>query len=211
MGVDGRDDLRGQPVDRARQAGAVERVDDNGDPAMIPARQRHRRPPPGLGGLDRISGARVGRTIGRNRDPEPAVAQHARGDIAVAAIVAGAAEHHHRRAERRRPRHRIGDGDAGPLHQHPTRRPSGDGEPVGLGHRGGGQEGGVVAHGTHCRQRNGAGQSRAPDGSRPDCSFFHHGREPRSSRSGPSAPRLPFECAKCTNQRQTSGRLPANA
>ena len=68
-----------------------------------------------------------------------ALGQKAGGDEAVAAIVAGAGHDHHA-AALQHGGDGIGDRAAGIFHQVDAGRAAGDGQPVGLGHLGGGEE-----------------------------------------------------------------------
>ena len=69
----------------------------------------------------------------------PAASEPAGGDEAVAAVVAGAGDDEHRAVGDERGGG-LGDRAAGGLHQRHAGGAGGDGERVGLGHLGGGQE-----------------------------------------------------------------------
>ena len=74
-------------------------------------------------------------------DPIAALGQDARGDKAVAAVVARPGDDDDpARRTGWRSRHRVGDRAAGAFHQLDAGVPAGDRQPVGLGHFGGGQQ-----------------------------------------------------------------------
>ncbi len=85
-----------------------------------------------------------------------AFGQMARGDKAVAAVVAGPRHNHHAPARPQR-RGSVGDGAAGILHQLDAGHAAGDGEPVGFGHFGIGEE--FDHGGRHYRPRRKADKS----------------------------------------------------
>ena len=139
VGVDRRHEIGGGALERAVEPGAEQRVED----------QRGGRQGLGGGGDDRARPAvardrRVAaqpRRIAEARDRHlpPGGGETAGGDVAVAAVVAGAGEHEDRAFGDQR-RGGLGDRAAGRLHQRHAGDARRDGEPVGASHLGGGEK-----------------------------------------------------------------------
>ena len=145
---------------RARP-GPEQRVDHAGRAGEFDGSRRQDlagEPPRGLG---RVAGQRPAPAEETERDRKAALAQGARGDEAVPAIVAGAAQNDDPFARAREPRRLVRDRESGRLHKDGTRRPAGDRHPVGLAHLGRGQELRVfqgIEHATKVAPRPGAGK-----------------------------------------------------
>ena len=134
-----RDDFSGDALDRAGEPGAEDRVDDDAVAVERRGGGRLDRSWPARGRHGRVALQRLARPEQRQAHRPAALGQDARRDKAVAAIVAGAAQHRERPL-RPAPRHRVGNGAAGILHQFDARGAAGDCQPVGLAHLGRGQQ-----------------------------------------------------------------------
>ncbi len=131
--IEAGDHLARHALDRPRQPGAEQRVDDE---AGALDRRRHQyldRPGPARRRGGGIALQRLARPEQRDPHRPAALGQHPRRDKPVAAIVAGPAQHQ-QGALWPAPRDGIGHRAPGILHQHDAGDPAGDRQPVGLPH-----------------------------------------------------------------------------
>ena len=162
-GVDRLDAAERRAVDVARQAGAVQRVDDEVGVVERESFAGANRPAPARRRQSRI--AAHPRAIAEQRELDPIAPgfEQPRGDEAVAAVAARPAQNGDPAAARRHARRLGGDRRAGALHQRDARRSCGDGQPVGLGHLGRSQQFGTTArieHGAIVAPRPKRGKAR---------------------------------------------------
>jgi hypothetical protein len=136
-------------VDVARQAGAVQRVDDEVGAVEGESFAGANRPAPALRRQSRIAAHPRAIAEQRQFDRIAPGFEQPRGDEAVAAVAARPAQNGDPAAARRHPRRLPGDRQAGALHQRNARRSRGDGRPIDLGHLSRSQQFGTAARIKH--------------------------------------------------------------
>ena len=134
-GVDRLDHGTGRAFDRPVEARAEQRIDDQARASERIGPRRLDRALPACCRLRRVALEPVALAKQQQADRIAAFGKDAGADEAVAAVVAGAGHDADRgRTTAGQPRHRVGNGTPGVLHQTHARHPAGDRQAVRLGH-----------------------------------------------------------------------------
>lgn len=135
---------RRDAVERARKTGAEQGVDNEIGLIEAEAVERGDGAGPSRGGPGGVAAQGLTRAEQRQRHLTATLDQKPGGDEAIAAVIAGPAENGDARGARPFPAHefqrRVRDRLARRLHQHGARRSSGNSQPVGFRHFGGGEK-----------------------------------------------------------------------
>ena len=135
-----RDHLRRRAVDRPRQTGTEKGVDRNISAFQNAGLEGCDRTIPAPGHFEGIAFQPVDGSEQSEPDPITSLAQMARGDEAVTAIIAGPAQDRDSPGVREAADHFVRDGAAGVLHQHRSRNAALDGQPIRAAHLGRGEK-----------------------------------------------------------------------
>ncbi len=132
--IETQDQILGRPIEVARKARAEEPVDHEIGGIEIKFLDGEDLAGPTLGGKRRVAPQPVARAKQSELDGKFLPSEHARGDKAVAAIIAGSAENRDAAMAWEKPRGLPCHRRASLFHQHGTGRAPGDGQPIGFGH-----------------------------------------------------------------------------